>query len=237
MRRNVYLEGELGERFGRKFVVNTDDYSEIFKCISANRPDFLPYIRKCHEDDIGFILDTEEGSIGTEDLIVPATKGDITLSIAPAGAKSGIAKILAAIAIVVIIIYNPGLFAAVEAGAAAGTATSFAAGLNLYGQMAALFAAQLALAGIQQIMAPDPAVDQDSPTNYLFSGGASNAKEGDPIPLLYGELRVPGRPVSVEVVQGRGSSTGYLTDNTYLDANGNIITHHTTTAEVSTSLN
>ena len=237
MRRNVYLEGELGERFGRKFVVNTDDYSEIFKCISANRPDFLPYIRKCHEDDIGFILDTEEGNIGTEDLIVPATKGDITLSIAPAGAKSGIAKILAAIAIVVIIIYNPGLFAAVAEGAAAGTATSFAAGLNIYGQMAALFAAQLALAGIQQIMAPDPAVDQDSPTNYLFSGGASNAKEGDPIPLLYGELRVPGRPVSVEVVQGRGSSTGYLTDNTYLDANGNIITHHTTTAEVSTSLN
>lgn len=237
MRRNVYLEGELGERFGRKFVVNTDDYSEIFKCISANRPDFLPYIRKCHEDDIGFILDTEEGSIGTEDLIVPATKGDITLSIAPAGAKSGIAKILAAIAIVIIIIYNPTLFAAVAEGAAAGSATSFAAGLNIYGQMAALFAAQLALAGIQQIMAPDPAVDQDSPTNYLFSGGASNAKEGDPIPLLYGELRVPGRPVSVEVVQGRGSSTGYLTDNTYLDANGNIITHHTTTAEVSTSLN
>lgn len=238
MRRNVYLEGELGERFGRKFVVNTDDYSEIFKCIQANRPDFLPYIRQCHEDDIGFILDTEEGSIGTEDLIIPVTKGDITLSIAPAGAKSGISKILAAIAIVIIIIYAPQLFGAVEgAGAFATGASSFAAGLNMYGQMAALFAAQLALAGIQQIMAPDPAVDQDSPTNYLFSGGASNAKEGDPIPLLYGELRVPGRPVSVEVVQGRGSSTGYLTDNTYLDANGNIITHHTTTAEVSTSLN
>ena len=57
--------------------------------------------------------------------------------------------------------------------------------------MAVLFAANLALAGIQQIMAPDPAVDQDSPTNYLFSGGGNNAKEGDPIPLLYGELRVP----------------------------------------------
>ena len=95
MRRNVYLEGELAEKFGRKFVVNTDDYSEIFKCIQANRPDFLSFVRQCHEDDIGFILDTEEGSIGTEDLIVPVSKGDITLSLAPAGAKSGIAKILA----------------------------------------------------------------------------------------------------------------------------------------------
>jgi predicted phage tail protein len=239
MRRNVYLEGDLGEKFGRKFVVNADDYSEIFKCISANRPDFLPYIRKCHEDGIGFILDTEEGNIGTEDLILPATKGDITLSIAPAGAKSGIAKILAAIAIVIVIIYFPQAFGAVaEGGAFATGAGSFAAGLNAYGQMAALFAAQLALAGIQQIMAPDPAVDQDSPTNYLFSGGASNAKEGDPIPLLYGELRVPGRPISVEVIQGRGAANGYSTDNTYTDANGNIIAHHTAdTAEISKSLN
>ncbi len=222
MRRNVYLEGELGERFGRKFVVNTDDYSEIFKCIQANRPDFLPYIRQCHEDDIGFILDTEEGSIGTEDLIIPVTKGDITLSIAPAGAKSGIAKILVAIVIVVLIVTNPGIFAAVQgAGMTATGATSFAAGLNIYGQMAVLLAANLALMGIQQIMAPDPAVDKnDGTTNYLFSGGANNAKEGDPIPILYGELRVPGRPISIEVVQG--SSTAQNIDNIYVDSNGGV---------------
>lgn len=222
MRRNVYLEGELGERFGRKFVVNTDDYSEIFKCIQANRPDFLPYIRQCHEDDIGFILDTEEGSIGTEDLIIPVTKGDITLSIAPAGAKSGIAKILVAIVIVVLIVTNPGIFAALPAGAPAGAvATNFAAGLSMYGQIAVLLAANLALMGIQQVMAPDPAVDKnDGTTDYLFSGGASNAKEGDPIPLLYGELRVPGRPVSIEVVQG--STSAFHVDNIYVDSNGGV---------------
>ena len=221
MRRNVYLEGELGESFGRKFVVNTDDYSEIFKCIQANRPDFLPYIRQCHEEDIGFILDTEEGSIGTEDLITPVAKGDITLSIAPAGAKSGIAKILLAIVIVVLVVTNPQLFAVVGEGLTAATTTSFAAGLNIYGQMAVLLAANLALMGIQQVMAPDPAVDKnDGTSNYLFSGGASNAKEGDPIPILYGELRVPGRPISIEVVQG--SSTAQNIDNIYVDSNGGV---------------
>ena len=221
MRRNVYLEGELGERFGRKFVVNTDDYSEIFKCIQANRPDFLPYIRQCHEEDIGFILDTEEGSIGTEDLITPVAKGDITLSIAPAGAKSGIAKILVAIVIVVLVVTNPQLFAVVAEGSTAALTTSFAAGINIYGQMAVLLAANLALMGIQQVMAPDPAVDKnDGTSNYLFSGGASNAKEGDPIPILYGELRVPGRPISIEVVQG--SSTAQNIDNIYVDSNGGV---------------
>ena len=63
-------------------------------------------------------------------------------------------------------------------------------------------ATNLALSGIQQIMAPDPAVDQDAPTNYLFSGGTGTVVEGDPVPLLYGELRVPGRPIAVDTRQG-----------------------------------
>ena len=84
-----------------------------------------------------------------------------------------------------------------------------------------LLAANLALMGIQQVMAPDPAVDKnDGTSNYLFSGGASNAKEGDPIPILYGELRVPGRPISIEVVQG--SSTAQNIDNIYVDSNGGV---------------
>jgi predicted phage tail protein len=241
MQRNVYLQGELGEKFGTKFVVNTEDYADIFRCINVNRPDFLPYLRKCHEEDIGFILDTEEGELEHKDLLIPVVKGDITIALVPAGSKKGITKILAAIAIIAVIYFTGG-FAGLGGGAAttaanAGYMVAAGGGLTMAGSMTVLFAANLALAGIQQIMAPDPAVDQDSPTNYLFSGGASNAKEGDPVPLLYGELRVPGRPIAIEVIQGRGSNSGYLTDNTYVDANGNIITHHTTTAEVSTSLN
>ena len=107
MQRNIYLQGELAERFGRKFVVNTENYSDIFKCIQANRPDFVPYLRECHENDIGFILDTEEtGALDHTDLLAPVSKGDITLALAPAGSKSGIAKILAAIAIIAVIYFT-----------------------------------------------------------------------------------------------------------------------------------
>ena len=229
MQRNVYLQGELGERFGRKFIVNTENYSDIFKCIQANRPDFVPYLRKCHENDIGFILDTEEnGALDHEDLLSPVAKGDITLALAPAGSKKGLTKILAAIAIIAVIYFTGG-FAGLGGGAAttaanAGYMVAVGGGLTIPGSMAVLFAANLALAGIQQIMAPDPAVDQDSgaTTNYLFSGGANNAKEGDPIPILYGELRVPGRPISIEVVQGRGTISSYATDNVYVGSSGNL---------------
>ena len=227
MQHSVYLQGELGERFGSKFVVNTNNYADIFKCINANRPDFLPYVRKCHQEDINFMVETEDGSIDQTDLIVPICKGDITISLVPAGSKSGIGKILAAIAIVIIIVTNPGLFAAVAEGAAAGTASSFALGLNTYGAIAASMAINLAMTGIQQLMAPDPAVDQDAPTNYLFSGGANNAVEGDPVPILYGELRVPGRPIAVDILQGGNGSNGSMFDqdvinNTATDSANNV---------------
>ena len=224
MQHSVYLQGELGERFGSKFIVNTNNYADIFKCINANRPDFLPYVRKCHQEDINFMVETEDGSIDQTDLIVPICKGDVTISLVPAGSKSGIGKILAAIAIVLIIIYNPMLFAAVAEGSAAATTWAAATGLNTYGMMAASMALNLAMTGIQQLMAPDPAVDQDAPTNYLFSGGANNSVEGDPIPVLYGELRVPGRPISLDILQG-GNGSGFVMqdfiNNTAPDAAGN----------------
>jgi len=210
MQRSVYLQGELGNKFGNKFTVNTDNYQEIFKCISANRPEFVPYLRKCDEQDIGFIIETAGKQIDEESLLFPVKEGDVTISIAPAGSKSGIGKILAAVVLAFVLI--PIIGGVVTAGATAGTA--FAGAQGAYGMMlsagfahgagmaVALVATNLALAGIQQIMAPDPAVDQDAPTNYLFSGGTGTVVEGDPVPLLYGELRVPGRPIAVDTRQG-----------------------------------
>ena len=144
MQHSVYLQGELGERFGSKFVVNTNNYADIFKCINANRPDFLPYVRKCHQEDINFMVETEDGSIDQTDLIVPICKGDVTISLVPAGSKSGIGKILAAIAIVIIIVIIPALFGAVaEGSAAAAVATNFALGLNTYGAICRIYGPQL----------------------------------------------------------------------------------------------
>jgi hypothetical protein len=42
---------------------------------------------------------------------------------------------------------------------------------------------------------------------------------------------VPGRAISIEVMQGRGSSSDYLTDNVYVDSSGNLVTTAVATAE------
>jgi len=200
MQRNVYLQGDLGTRFGNKFTVNTDNYSDIFKCIQVNRPEFIPYLHKCHEEDIGFIVETAGDSIDEEGLLLPLKEGDVTISVVPAGSKSGFAKILAAVAIFFIL----GPYAAKAFNVlATGTAVTGMSTMGAYAVVTGLsIGVNLALTGIQQLMAPDPAVDQDAPTNYLFSGGTGTVVEGDPIPILYGELRVPGRPIAVDTRQG-----------------------------------
>ena len=203
MQHSVYLQGDLGERFGNKFTVHTDNYRDVFRCINANRPDFLPYLRKCHEEDIGFIIETAGEQIDQEDLLLPLKEGDITLAIAPAGSKSGVAKIIAA---VILIVWLGPLVFGTEGAMATLAAGGTLSGMEVLAIAGFTLGTNLAIMGIQQLMAPDPAVDQDNPTNYIFSGGASSQVEGDPVPLLYGELRVPGRPIAVD---GRnGGRTG-----------------------------
>ena len=58
-------------------------------------------------------------------------------------------------------------------------------------------------AGIQQMMAPDPSVDDQQEESYIYQGAAQNIKEGDPVPVLYGELRVPGRTVGFHTRNSR----------------------------------
>ena len=57
----------------------------------------------------------------------------------------------------------------------------------------------LTLTSLAMSDAPDPSVDKSGPQSYLFNGSEQNIVEGDPVPVLYGRLRVPGRPISFDV--------------------------------------
>ena len=231
MQRKVYLVGELGEKFGSSFTVHASSYSEVFKCLEANHPTFKKYLLDSQEKGVGFTVETA-GKFVQEDreLLLPLSAGDITIAALPAGSKSGGMKIFAAAAL---------FFVLGPLAAQAATASGFASGVTLSagtvgasaaGTFMGLTAAQittavgtmslnLALTGLQQLMAPDPSVDAASPTNYLFNGAQQNIVDGDPIPLLYGELIVPGRPISLEISQNTHGSNNVFTDWT-----GNVVT-------------
>lgn len=222
MMRNIYLEGELGDRYGRELTANVNSVRDAFRLIEANYPDFKTYLVSCHEKNIGFTVDVAGKAIEKEeDLIFPIQSGDIVISPIPAGSKSGGAKILAAIAIIVLTAGAGAVFAAgglqALGGGLGALQAGFAAAMTTkLGLLAVGVALNLAMIGIQQLMAPDPATDADEPTSYMFNGSEQNVIEGDPVPILYGELRVPGRPIAFSVVNNSrtyGSGINYGINN------------------------
>ena len=202
MERKVYLVGDIGDKFGRTHSVYADSYSDVMKCIEANNPTLKKYLLDAHEAGVGFTLEIEgRPEENEEDLLLPIKPGDITISAIPAGSKSGGAKIFAALVLAFFVL--PMIGAQSFVGAGMTTMEGIGAALaTTAGQATAMLSLNLAMTGMQQLMAPDPSVDE-GPENYLFNGSGQNVQEGDPVPLLYGELRVPGRPVSVYIRSGQ----------------------------------
>lgn len=218
MKRNVYLEGEMGVRFGKEFQIAADSFTDVFRCLKCNFSGFMPYLQECHEKNIGFILEVEGKPIKSEaEALLIYREGDMIITPVPAGSKSGPAKILAAVAVTVMTagmaaaVMGPGALIAGTAsnaalaagtfGSAFGSLGAFQASLGLamsttLGQMAIGLGVNLALGGLQQMMAPDPSTDNEQDESYIFQGSKQNIVEGDPVPVLYGELRIPGRTVS-----------------------------------------
>ena len=219
MQRNVYLQGEMGDIFTPHLTVDCDSVREVLSCLDANFSNFKQYLIEKHEQNIGFEVDIagEKLEYG-EELLMNITEGDITITPLPIGSKSGPAKILAAI-VMIYVAFQFGYVSPEAAAAANATeAGSAVAGFTKLGGAVAAMGANLALTGLQQMMAPDPSTDADQEESYLFNGAEQNIIEGDPVPVLYGRLRVPGQVISFEVGGVNHSRNWY---NGVTDGSGN----------------
>lgn len=186
MKRKIYLDGELGEKFGKVLTLDAQSFRDVFKAIDAQRPEFRTYLAECHENKIGFIMHVEDSPLtADEELLMNFGEGDMYISPAPEGSGNAIRGVLKIVAAVVIAFVLAPLLPAWAAYIAYGVATG------------------LAMSGLADLMAPDPATDvendsrQDS--SYLFQGSGQTILEGDPVPLLYGRLRIPGRLIDFDV--------------------------------------
>lgn len=201
MMRNVYLQGELGEKFGEKFTMEASSIADVMKCLEANRPEFKQFLIECIDKNVDINISACNKDISKDDLFLPLEKGDITLYMVPSGSKKALKIVLA----IVIAVFAP---------------------QTLFFQSLAL---NLALTGLAELTASDPSTDKDkdeAATDYLFSGSQQASKKNDPVPVLYGELRVQGRVADFHirngldinpsvVVDGRGDITTALNYKTY----------------------
>ena len=90
MMRNVYLEGELGAKFGAHMYLNAPTVTDVFKLIEVNNSEFRPYLFECHEKGIDFVIDVAGEELEyTEELLLDLHKGDITITPIPEGGGGG----------------------------------------------------------------------------------------------------------------------------------------------------
>ncbi len=224
MQRRLYLEGEIGEKYGHSMVVHAESVRDALRIVEANNSDFKQYLLDCTERGVDFGIEIAGEEIEyDEELFLPLTKGDITITAIPAGGGGSFGKVILGLMMVAAMVFAPyavagGAFG-VSGGAVFGAAVTqygltgaIALGLgslNFMGLMVAMVGVSLAMSGLQEMMAPDPSTDNDQESSYLFNGAEQNLIEGDPVPVLYGRLQVPGQPINFEVTNAHNGNKYY----------------------------
>jgi len=189
MKRKIYLDGELGEKFGKVLTLDVNTFVEVFRAIECQRPEMRQYLVDCHEKDIGFIMHVEDTPITTEEeILINFNEGDMYISPAPQGSGGKVRQFVQVVIGAVFVI--AGLFIMPIPGFQGFGAVLFTFGMGLMS------------VGLAGLLAPDPSTDSDDArqdTSYLFQGSGQSILQGDPVPLLYGRLRIPGRLIDFDI--------------------------------------
>lgn len=198
----IVLQGDLGDRFGRNWKVAADSYAEALACIDANYPEFRKALLDLHEAGGDLSIQIGEKLVeSNEELFNHLGRDTIVITPIPSGSKSGSAKaIIGTILLITAFIFLPGAIAGI------GTAAHGAMAMMNILQVAALagvgfIGAQLLIAGLQQMWAPDPSVDKEE--SYSFDGPENTVVSNTPIPILCGEMIIGGVSISSGILVGK----------------------------------
>lgn len=197
----------MGQKFGTVAEVKAESVRDVIQYLKANYDGVDKYLLDSTEKEIGFTIKMGDQYIDDDnELLLPLDKGDIIITPTPHGAK-GVVKVIVGIILIIAAFMIPGLSVPIQA-------------------MLVGMGSSLVMQGIAEMMLPDPAVDNmEQNEAYIFQGSEQVLPEGFPVPVLYGELRVPGQPVTFDLentssmANNRQHSGGSITVTA--DGNGN----------------
>jgi len=210
----VHLVGDIGDKFGHKWSMNISDYGEIIRLIDCQREGFRKYLIESEENEIGFVIQRADEYINDEvELLLSLNNEDIIITAIPLGAGStgnqkggfmgtAFGKIILGATLVLIGYYLPQVFGSMVnfgggMGVKAGVTSAWvsSAWATTLGGMMMTVGTSLMMQGVEQYLTKDP-VSANQKDGYLFDGGTNTIAQGQPVPLLYGELLIAGTPIS-----------------------------------------
>jgi len=198
MLRNVYLYGEAGRLFGRKFRLDVSSLAEAVRALAVLVPSFKQYVVAHNFQCVrgksrkrGYVLDEAQVpfKLGSSDL-------HITPVIAGAGGKgSAIGKIIAGVLLAGFAFFTAPALTATIGGTSITYGNLVTAGLGM------------AFLGVSQLLSAQPKKKEDDKASSSFSNVPQVSEQGEPVPLLYGRFMVRNPPlISTGVIT---SDVGY----------------------------
>jgi predicted phage tail protein len=207
--KKVILRGELGKKFGRVHNFDLNTPAEAIRALSANFEGFQRELCEAGERGIGYMVQIGRDAMQSLDEIDNPTGSMEAISITPVlqgAGGGGVGQIFAGIGLIAAaIVLGPiGLGVLGATGATAGVATAIG-----------YVGAALILGGTSQLLSPTisdspgtfgatsptraRARDSFTPENneiadnrasYIFNGAVNLTAQGNPVPILYGRMRV-----------------------------------------------
>ena len=217
MTRTFYLNGKMGELFGKEWKLNAATIREGMKGIDVQRENKLTkYLVDCTERGIQFTVQRGEDFLDYDNLQMDLGKDDVIITPVPAGSLSKFGKLIVGIALVALGLWLGGLAGGLGAGAGA---AKF--GLYLASAAALTVGGFLTSAAISEYFAPKPPGATEE--GYLFDGPDNTVKQGIPVPLCYGQLEIGGTPMNFGFTGNVSRPAGYTFagKNGYIPPNSN----------------
>lgn len=187
--KTIKLYGELGKTFGRTFKFDVKTPAEAIRMLQANFKNFAEYLTTHSEP--GYHVFVSKTNIGETDLTNPISDKDV-IKIVPVIVGAGNNPWVRIIVGAAIIYFSGGLASgAVAAGMTGATAGTFVA-----------IGASLVLGGVSQLLFAPPEVkmtqDQGvtNAPSYSFDGSVNTTRQGNPVSVGYGRLRVGSQVIS-----------------------------------------
>jgi predicted phage tail protein len=197
----IRLLGEAGRRFGRRFQLAVKTPAEAVRALCVQMPELRQYLIESGDNGIAWrvVTDRAEG-LNEEQLMWPMSKR-LVLAPIPAG-KGAVGRIVAGVALVAVsVLFLP--------GAALAGALGFSIGGQAVG-VAASIGLSMVFGGVAQLLTPTPKMptvdniggsstsgrsESDQLKSFTFDKSNANTKQGEVVPVLYGERIIGSLPV------------------------------------------
>jgi predicted phage tail protein len=187
MNRKVHLLGNLSQ-FGEVWDMEAKSIADVVQLIDCQEQGFRKFLIDAAESGLDMAIVGKDFRVEEPDELLFENLGpeEVYISLVPAGSKKGWGKILLAIVLIAASFLVPagGLFGLTQTTVQAGLVT---AGISI------------GLQGITQLLAKTPDGDDQKTKEGLFDGPTSTLKQGQPVPVLYGELLIGGAPIHVDL--------------------------------------